>query len=230
MSLKADVESVRDFTIASLAAAHDHFVYAKKLWRVADVEVRRRGRRIILSNPVTGSRIAENDLLLIAQTSANEYLPSATIQQFTSLAETFLTDVLRLWLSAYPLHLKGQMDVQAIVAAPDKDAILRQFIDQYVLSMGYKRPSEWFKHLNAIVSLGAPTQSDVEQFSELKATRDALVHSRGVATAIYIEKAAALARTSVGKPLDIPENYVHDSWRICRKIVVDVGTAAAARA
>jgi hypothetical protein len=47
MSLRTDVESLRHATVAGLAAAHDHFVYTKKLWRIVDVEVRRRGRKIV---------------------------------------------------------------------------------------------------------------------------------------------------------------------------------------
>jgi hypothetical protein len=224
------VESLRDATVAALAAAHNHFVYTKKLWRFVDVEVRRHGRRIVLSNTVTGSRVTERDLLPIAQTSVNDYLPSATVQQFASLTESFLTDLVRLWLTAHPMHLKGQVDVQTVVAAPDKAAILRALTDQYVLAMSYKRPTEWFRQLNGIVTVNCPTEPEVEQFSELKATRDVLVHNRGIASETYLDKAARLARAALGQPLDLPDAYLHEGWRLCRKIVTDVGTAAAARA
>ncbi len=58
--------------------------FTKKVWRIVDVEVRRRGRKIVLSNTVTGSRLTEQDLLPVARASVNGYLPSATIQQFYS--------------------------------------------------------------------------------------------------------------------------------------------------
>jgi hypothetical protein len=230
MSLRTDVEMLRDATTAALTAAHDHFVYTKKIWRIVDIEVRRRGRRIRLDNKVTGSVVNEQDLLRVAQTSANDYLPSATIQQFASLAETFLTDLVRLWLTAHPAHLKGQVDVQTIVAASDKAAILRPLIDQYVLGMGYKRPSEWFRQLSGIVTLHHPSDAEIAQFAEFKATRDVFVHNRGMVTAIYVEKAGALARAPLGMPLDLPDAYLHSAWRLCCKIVGDVGTDAAARA
>lgn len=230
MSLKSDVEALGDVTVAGLAAAHDHFVYTKKLWRIVDVEVRRRGRKIVLSNTVTGTRLTELDLLPVAQASVNDYLPSATVQQFVSLTETFLTDLVRLWLTAFPAHLKGQVDVQTVVAAPDKAAILRLLVDQYVVSMGYKRPAEWFKQLNTIVSLNLPADAEIEQFAEFKASRDVLVHNRGVVTQLYLDKAGARARAALGQPLDLPDPYLHDGWRLCRKIVVDIGTAAAMKA
>ncbi|HSZ56673.1 MAG TPA: hypothetical protein VK797_13480 [Tepidisphaeraceae bacterium] len=224
------MESLRDATVAGLTAAHDHFVYTKKVWRIVDVEVRRRGRKIVLSNTVTGTRLTETDLLPVAHASVNDYLPSATIQQFASLTETFLTDLVRLWLTAYPMHLKGQVDVQTIVAAPDKAAILRPLIDQHVLSMSYKRPSEWFRLLNGIVALNHPSDSEIEQFAEFKASRDVFVHNRGIVTEVYLDKAGGRARAALGRPLDLPDPYLHDGWRLCRKIVTDVGTAAALKA
>src|SRR5690349_19280168 len=119
MALRSDVEALRDGAVAGLAAAHDHFVYTTKVWRIVDVEVRRRGRRIVLRNNVTGKRLTQLDLLAVGQSSIYEYLPKATIQQFVSLTESFLTDLVRLWLTAYPAHLKGQVDVATVVSAPD---------------------------------------------------------------------------------------------------------------
>lgn len=230
MPLRSEIRALRDDTVAALAAAHNHFAYTKKLWRIAGVEVRRHGRRIVLSNPVTGSRLTEADLVAVAQASAGNYLPSAAIQQFVSLTEAFLTDLVRLWLSAFPAHLKGQVDVREIVAAPDKAAILRPLIDQHILSMSYQRPSEWFKRLHALVNLAHPTPDEIARFAEFKATRDVIVHNRGVATAIYLDKAGALARAPLGQPLDLPDAYLHDAWRLCGRIVKSVGTEAAAKA
>lgn len=230
MSLRSDVEVLRDETVVALAAAHDHFVYTKKIWRIVDVEVRRRGRRIRLENKQTGSTITERDLPRVAQTAVNDYLPAATVQQFASLTETLLTDLVRLWLTAHPAHLKGDVPVQAIIAAPDKPAILRPLIDQYVLGMGYKSPRDWFKQLSSIVALYHPSAAEIDQFAEFKATRDVFVHNRGAATAIYTAKAGVLARASGGAPLDLPDAYLHAAWRLCSKIVTDVGTDAAAKA
>jgi len=231
MSLKSEIETLRDTTASGLSAAHDHFVYTKKLWRIIDIEIRRRGRKIILDNKVTGSRLTERDLLPVAQASVNDYLPSATIQQMVSLTETFLTDLVRLWVTAYPFHLKGQsVEIQTIVAAPDKASILAPLIENYVLAMGYKRPTEWFRQLQSMVSIPHPTQTEAEQFAEFKATRDVFVHNRGVATAIYADKAGANARAAAGLPLDLPDAYLHAGWALCRKIVLGVASAVAAKA
>jgi hypothetical protein len=230
MALKPDVEGLRDTTLAALTGAHDNFVYTKMLWEIADRDVRNRGRRIVLRNAVTGSRVSKRDLAQTIHASTTDYLPQATIQQFASLTETFLTDLLRLWLTAYPAHLKGQVDVQVIVAAADKAAMLRPLIDQVVLGMAYKRPAEWFKQLDAIVTLNCPGAVEIEQFAEFKATRDVFAHNRGIVSQTYLDKTGPTARAPLGNPLQLPDSYLHDSWRLCRKIVADVGTAATAKA
>jgi hypothetical protein len=56
------------------------------------------------------------------------------------------------------------------------------------------------------------------------------VHNRGIATAIYAEKAGPFARAAAGMPLDLPDSYLHAAWRLCGKIVANVGTDAAAKA
>jgi hypothetical protein len=183
-----------------------------------------------LENKETRTTITELDLPRVAQTAANDYLPAATLQQFASLAETFLTELMRLWVTSHPTHLKGEVPVQLIVAAPDKAAILRPLIDQYVLGMGYKSPREWFKQLSSIVSLNHPSEAEIDQFAEFKATRDVFVHNRGIVTAIYTAKAGSLTRAPVGAPLDLPDAYLHAAWRLCSKIITDVGTDAAAKA
>lgn len=120
--------------------------------------------------------------------------------------------------------------MQTIVSAPDKPAILQAMADMYVAGLAYRAPREWFKQLNEIVKLGVPSDPQVDAFAELKATRDVFVHNRGIANDLYLRKSGTLARATEGQPLDLPDQYVHDAWLVCHQLVVDVGTAAAARA
>jgi hypothetical protein len=230
MPLRSDVEAVRDRSLDALVEAHDHLEFSRQLWRDVLATTRRPGQPLVLSNPVTGSRATGAALLAVVAASLNSYLPSASIQQFVSVAETFLADLVRLWVTAYPFHFRTPVDVQTIITAPDKAAILEAMADVYVGSLAYKTPREWFKQLNAIVALGVPTDAQIDAFAELKATRDVFVHNRGMANETYVRKAGVLARASDGQPIDLPDPYVHQAWRLCQSIVTDVGTAAAARA
>lgn len=62
------------------------------------------------------------------------------------------------------------------------------------------------------------------------ATRDVVVHNRGIASLTYEEKAGPLARANAGEMLEIPEPHHRDCWQFLRKIVHDISTAAVAKA
>ena len=78
--------------------------------------------------------------------------------------------------------------------------------------------------------MNCPGPAEIEQFAEFKATRDVFAHNRGIVSQTYLDKTGPVARATLGNPLQLPDSYLHDSWRLCRKIVTDVGTAAAAKA
>lgn len=230
MSLRSDVERLRDESLAALVETHDYLVYSQRLWRRLGIETTRHRRRLSVYNRATGSKLTEADLPSLVDASVRKHLPIATIQQFTSITEAFLADLVRLWVTAYPFHLRGQLDVPSILKAPDKDAIVQLLVDRYLLDMTAKPPREWFRQLNEVVALGAPTVAEVDAFAEVKATRDVFVHNRGFVPEAYVRKAGPLARGAVGEPLDLPDPYLHDAWQSCEAIVAAVGTAAAGRA
>ena len=231
MSLRSDVVELTRSGLTALAAAHDHFAYSQQLWLelLTDPSVLA-GRHTKLTNPITGSAVDDAVLVPTVNVAAELYLPSAAIGQFVSVTEAFVGDLIGRWLVEYPYHFKGTVDVQTVLSAPDRPAVLQLLADQFVGAMAYKSPRDWFKQLNAIVALGVPADAEVDAFAEIKATRDVFVHNRGIANDVYVRKAGPLARAVDGEPLDLPDPYVDDGWRACHAIVDAVGTAAAERA
>jgi hypothetical protein len=80
------------------------------------------------------------------------------------------------------------------------------------------------------LKLGLPTEEEIEKFAEAKASRDVLVHNRGVANRIYESKAGALARYKAGERIEIPGDYHKERWQLIRKMVADISNAAIAKA
>jgi hypothetical protein len=62
-----------------------------------------------------------------------------------------------------------------------------------------------------------------------KASRDVLVHNKGIANKTYESKAGNLARFREGEELDIPEDYHRETWELIHKVVADVSNAAIAK-
>lgn len=80
------------------------------------------------------------------------------------------------------------------------------------------------------MKLGCPTADEIERITEAKASRDVLIHNRGVASKTYVSKAGRFARYQEGEILDVPESYHRDMWELLRKVAADVSSAAVAKA
>jgi hypothetical protein len=79
------------------------------------------------------------------------------------------------------------------------------------------------------VKLGCPSADEIARLAEAKATRDVLVHSRGVAGKVYESKAGKLARYKDGERTDLPEPYHRETWELLRKLVADISDATVAK-
>ncbi len=180
---------------------------------------------------VTGTVTTQSELAARARGYVAKQLAEATFQQFVSLFEGFVFDLLRLWLTAYPRNLIGKkVDFKAVLDATDKDAIILLMVDKELNEVLYERPTGWFAYLEERAKLGCPSIAEIERIAEAKASRDVLVHNRGIAGRSYLSKAGTLARYKDEERIEIPEPYHRDIWELFRKVVTDVSNAAIAKA
>lgn len=229
MPLADDIRVLRDRVLADLNAAHDYYMDTKIAWRIVH-KVIKAGNTFFVRNTVTGTMTTHADLVGKARGYVAEQLAEATFQQFVAVFEGFFFDLLRLWLMAYPQSLIGKkVDVRTILEASDKDAIILAAVNRELNEVLYERPTGWFAYLEDKVKLGCPTDDEVDRIAEAKASRDALVHNRGMAGKIYVSKAEKLARYQDGERIDIPEPYHRETWELIRKIVTDISNAAIAK-
>ncbi len=122
------------------------------------------------------------------------------------------------------------MDFKTILELPDKDAITELVVRKELNEVLYERPTEWFAYLEDKAKLGCPTTNEIDRIAEAKASRDVLVHNKGVANKTYESKAGNLARFKEGDRMTIPEHYHRETWELIRKIVTNVSDAAIAKA
>lgn len=230
MSLAIDLRDHRDSVLAELAAVHDYYVNTKRAWRIVQGMVSRRGR-FTAFNAATGNRTTEHDLPQKAQLYVADYLAGATFQQFVSLFEDFTFGVMRSWLLAYPQRLeRKQVPASLVLRATSLEAVKIALVSRELNEIRYRNVRDWFTELEQMVKLGCPSGDEIERLAEIKASRDVLVHNRGLANVIYEEKAAGRKRYVAGEKLEIPETYHRESWELIRKVVADVSTAAIAKA
>ncbi len=195
MTLRDEIEAIRNRAIKNLNAAHDYYTYAQRAWRALQQVVENEGLKFSWRNISTHSTINEQNFPALAQQYVEQELTSSTFQQFVSIFENFLSDSLRLWLLAYPRSIsKRQLSGKDILALPDKPAIVNALVEKELREVFYDRPANWFEYLRGHVGIASPTDAEAVQFSEIKATRDVLVHGQGIANAYYVDKAGASAQ------------------------------------
>ena len=120
--------------------------------------------------------------------------------------------------------------MSVILAAVDLESVKLAAVNRELNELNYRKVRDWFSYLEDLVKLGCPTADEIDRLAEIKATRDMYVHNRGVAGAIYEEKAGNKKRCGAGQKLDLTEPYHRESWQLIRKVVSDVAAAAVAKA
>jgi hypothetical protein len=230
MPLANQIRVLRDRVLADLNEAHDYYTDTQIAWDTVRRAIAA-GHTFSVRNTTTGTVTTQADLAGKAQRYVAEQVAEATFQQFISIFESYFFELLRLWLLAYPQNLIGKkVDFKAILDAPDKEAITLQVVSKELNEILYDRPTGWFAYLEDKAKLGCPTPDEIERVAEAKASRDALVHNRGVASKTYEAKAGKRARYPDGQRIDIPEHYHRETWELLRKVIADVSDAAIAKA
>jgi hypothetical protein len=229
MSLADDLRALRDRAAAELIEAYDYYEDSRAAWSIAEVAITG-GHKFTHHSLVTGTATTEATLLAKGKDYLLNQLAQSTFLQFISIFEAFLFDLLRLWLTAHPYSLANKkVDVQIILDAPDKDAILRDVINRELNERAYGSTADWFRYLEERARLGCPSADEIAGIAEAKATRDVLIHNRGVANCTYESKAGPRARYA-GQRIDVPEPYHRGVWELLRKVAADASDAALAKA
>lgn len=226
MALTDDIQALMIRTLSALEASHDYYTYTTRVWRLLQ-QIVKEGRKFTFRNLTTGTKVDEQVLLGRAQLYVTDYLMSSTFQHFVSLFEDCFFELLRYWLATYPASLsKKQVEIGAVLKAPDKSAIVLTVVDKELNELKYERLADLFAYLERLANLGCPTADEIGTLAEIKASRDILVHNNGIANATYVSKAGTRARYKDGEKLEIPEQYHRASWETINEVVRDVSAAA----
>jgi len=229
VALSDDITRLRDDSIASLDASLDYFTHTKMAWRIVQ-RVVKEGREVTVRNLDTRTVVEGDDLSGLAQEYVTGYLTEATFQHFVSLFEDFVGDFLRLWLNHFPMSLSSnEVMFKTVLECKDKAEIIGAVVESKLHSLQYQRVADWFEYIEKLAKLDCPTPDQIKQLAEIKATRDILVHNKGIANAIYVDKSMGRARFAVGDQVDVPEHYHRESWQILKQVVMDVANAGVAK-
>ncbi|MDO8073791.1 hypothetical protein O3299_19840 [Janthinobacterium sp. SUN176] len=172
------------------------------------------------------ARRNSTELSALLKRFANEELYANLLVTAVSRFEFYLADVLGEFLRRDPEKLlrgpKGgdsgrPVPLQMVVDADDLEDLYEGLIEQRIQSIFYAEPKEYCAYFNTISELEIPEKS-FEQFFEIKATRDLIVHNSLLVNELYRKKAGALARGELGDRLKVKEDYFETCLSAMKKL------------
>lgn len=139
--------------------------------------------------------------------------------------ESFLADLLIVFLEHYPLRITETaqgipacpgVSAKDLMAAQNKEALVRRVLDDHVSNVFRQRPSLYMSYLSKLLSVkDDPSFAD---YYEVAATRDIVVHNNGIINALYLEKAGVKARGVLGEKVAIDEEYFSSALAKLKKV------------
>ena len=230
MTGDVEVQALAQRILMELDSVHDYYAFTNAVYRFVQQVVEVEERQFFVQNKVTGTVADEVKIVALSQSYITSYLASASLEKFVSLLEDFLVGLKRVWLRKFPGKMNAnEMKFDEIAMLPDKQAIIDRFIDKEIQKFTYKRPEMWFRDFNESAKLDVPSPAEIDQFCEIKATRDVLVHNQSVANWTYLDKSKQHARYIEGDLVQIPDDYLRTSWELIKKIVQDMSAATIAK-
>lgn len=141
--------------------------------------------------------------------------------------EDYLTQILAIILKWFPHKLKltaagpeteRRIDLDLILEVQDMDALIARIIERRLVSVFYASPQQYFDYIQSVLAFELP--DDVKAaYTEVKATRDLLVHNSGVVNQVYLRKAGARARAAEGETIPLDDQYFSESIRRMKRVV-----------
>ena len=156
MALIDEITQLRDDSLSSLDASHNYYVHSMGAWRIVQQMVQQ-GRKVTIRNQATGNTVDGTELSGLSQGYVTGYLAAATFQDFVSLFERFVFDLLRAWLTEYSGSLSGkQLEFRTVLDSADKDEIVAVVVQKRVWELIYTLLEVWHG-ANANIPDRAPT-------------------------------------------------------------------------
>lgn len=140
-----------------------------------------------------------------------ENLIANAVSQF----ESFLFDVLRLVISAYPkklnLNVKGaevarSVPLDVLLNVSNLAEALNEVIEKRLNDVSYAAPKDYLEYVSKITGLDT-SEPAFSYYIEIKATRDLIIHNSGVINEIYLAKVGKKARGEEGEKIEIDAEY-----------------------
>lgn len=223
-ALVLEVQALQERTAEMLDELLQLQEIEKEAWQIVQRSISRsqQTNSIVYTSKSTKQTFIGKQFLRRGADYLSHQLPQSLLLQSIAIFEPFFFDHLRIWRRYQPHSLqKHQLDSKEILKFDTIEEILDFVIDKELNELAYKAPKDWFDILGRhgiIIDVDR-----VEQFAECKASRDLVIHNKGVVNKIYLNKSGKKARhQDEGVQLLIDEKYAQQTVHLLKSLVNDI--------
>jgi len=152
---------------------------------------------------------------------ANTQLAINGIYQLVTVVEAMLGDIVRAIILKYPhkLTTKRTLSMETVLKASSLEEIHLRAVESLLNDLSYKTPREFAEEVGELMSIKPLECPAFHEYIEIKASRDILIHNRGIANEVYVRKSGSHARVAAGQRLPVNEIYLLESYESCLQLV-----------
>ena len=155
----------------------------------------------------------------------NQFIHKSLYENFIVISvsrfEAYLFYVLKTILTEYPEKLRvtlknsepnrnpdsnKKVDLDLIFESKNRDEIITKIISERLYQVSYLPPNEYLQYFKNVTGVNIP-KDIYNNYTEIKATRDLLIHSFGIVNETYLKKVGKLKRSKENEPVPIDAKY-----------------------
>jgi hypothetical protein len=153
----------------------------------------------------------DDDIAQVYQAQIDRGVFETNIVSIVSRTEAYIQECLSIAIKKYPEKLsliaeKSGVPIEMLLANESRDDIIHQYIALRCESMMFGKPKEYLQNVEKVLAITID-QDVINEYIEIKASRDIIVHNSGAINKMYVEKAGAARRGEIGDELKIDSNY-----------------------
>jgi hypothetical protein len=172
--------------------------------------------------PLLGKKTYTSEELIERYTSlAHKQIPINGIYQLVTIIEAMLSDIIRRVITCYPekIGIKRQISIKEVLRAESIEELHLFAASSLLHELSYKSPREYAVAVDELISVNLLECPAFHVYIEMKASRDVLIHNRGIANEIYLHKAESHARVKAGKEIPVDQIYFLEVYEACLQFV-----------
>lgn len=148
-------------------------------------------------------------------------LPLTGIYQVVTIIEAWMSDCVRSVVTEFPQKLgkDKKIPLKTVLSCGDLESVYIAATDEFVRDLMYKSPKEYGEIAGNLLGVEFLAMPAYFKYIEIKATRDVMIHNKGVANDIYEGKAGTHARVKSGEEPPVTPAYFLDACETALTLV-----------